>query len=74
MATGYDTADALSVELTESAGALTTATQAAAQAGQTLCLVDGELLGFASATLTAAYKYNLAGFPRGMYGTAVAAH
>ena len=74
LATGYDTADALSVDLTESAGALTTATQAAAQAGQTLCLVDGELLGFASATLTAAYKYNLAGLSRGMYGTTAAAH
>jgi len=73
-ATGYDTADTLSVDLTESAGALTTATQAAAQAGQTLCLVDGELLGFSSATLTATYKYNLAGLPRGMYGATAAAH
>jgi hypothetical protein len=74
LASGYDAADTLAVDLTESAGTLATSTQAAAQAGQTLCLVDGELLGFASATPTAANKYNLAGLPRGMYGSAPAAH
>ena len=74
LASGYDASDALGVDLTESGGALTTASQPAALAGQTLCLVDGELLGFASATLTAPYKYNLTGLPRGMYGTAAAAH
>lgn len=73
-ATGYDKVDTLSVDLTESAGTLTTSTQAAALAGQTLCLVDGELMGFATATLTANYKYNLSGLPRGLYGAPFAAH
>ncbi len=73
-ASGYDTADTLSVNLAESDGVLVTSTQTAAQAGQTLCLVDNELIGFATATLTAANNYNLTGLPRGMYGTAPATH
>jgi hypothetical protein len=73
-ATGYDTVDALGVDLTESAGTLTTSTPTSALAGQTLCLVDDELVGFTTATLTAAYKYNLGGLPRGLYGTLPAAH
>lgn len=73
-ATGYDTVDALSVDLTESGGALATSTKTAALAGQTLCLVDGELLGFATATLTANYKYNLGGLARALYGAPPAAH
>ena len=72
--TGWDTTNTLAVDLTESAGSLTTSTQAAAQAGQTLCLVDNELIGFATSTLTAAYKYNLTGLQRGMYGSSPAAH
>ncbi len=73
-AVGYDTVDALSVNLAESAGALSSSTQISALAGQTLCLVDGELLGFATATLTGANAYNLTGLPRGLYGTQAAAH
>jgi len=73
-ASGYDATNVLAVDLTESAGMLNTATQAAANAGQTLCLVDGELIGFATATLTATYKYSLSGLPRGMYGAQPSAH
>lgn len=73
-ASGYDGASSLAVDLTESAGALGGATQAAALAGQTLCLVDGELIGYTTATLTAASKYALSGLPRGMYGTTPSAH
>jgi hypothetical protein len=73
-ASGYDATDSLAVDLTESAGTLGSATQVAALAGQTLCLVDGELIGFTTATLTAANKYALTGLPRGMYGTTPAAH
>ena len=47
--------------MTESAGTLGGATQAAALGGQTLYLVDGELIGFTSAKLTAANKYALTG-------------
>jgi len=73
-ASGYDTADALSVNLSESAGTLTSATETSALAGQTLCLVDEELLGFATATLSGTYAYNLTGLPRGLYGSLPAAH
>jgi hypothetical protein len=73
-ASGYDTVDTLAVGLAESGGALATATQTAAQGGQTLCLVDGELLGFATATLTGTDAYNVTGLARGLYGTAPAAH
>ncbi len=74
LASGYDTSDTLAVDLTESGGTLATSTQAAALAGQTLCLVDNELIGFTSATPTAANKYDLGGLPRGMYGSSPAAH
>ncbi|HXY56976.1 MAG TPA: phage tail protein [Methylocystis sp.] len=73
-ASGYDSADVLAVNLAESAGTLSTSTEAAALAGQTLCLVDGELLGLATATLSSTYNYNLTGLARGMYGTASSAH
>jgi len=73
-ATGYDATHSLAVDLTESAGALGGATQAAALSGQTLCLVDGELIGFTTANLTAANQYALSGLPRGMYGTTPATH
>ena len=73
-ATGYDAANVLSVNLSESGGVLVTSTQAAAQAGQTLCLVDNELIGFTTATLTASHQYNLFGLQRGMYGAAPATH
>ncbi len=73
-ASGYDVTNSLAVDLTESAGALSGATQAAAFSGQTLCLVDGELIGYTTATLTAAYGYTLTGLARGMYGAAPAAH
>ena len=76
-----DTVNTLSVDLTESAGALLGATQADADSGNTLCLVDSELVTYEQATLTAQYQYNLgknggtAGYlRRGFYGTAVASH
>jgi hypothetical protein len=73
-ASGYDTGDILAVDLSESGGTLATATQATAEAGQTLCLVDEELIAFANATPTAANRYALSGLPRGMYGSAPATH
>jgi hypothetical protein len=50
--TNPDDADTLSVNLNESGGQLTSATTGDAAAGRTLCWVDGELLNFATATLT----------------------
>lgn len=73
-ASGWDTTDTLSVNLSESAGALSGASQAAAKQGATRALVDGELLAYESATLTAANAYNLTGLQRGLYGTTGAAH
>jgi Putative phage tail protein len=73
-ATGFDTANALAVSLAESKGALTGVTDAAAQSGVTLALVDNELLAYAVAGLSGASAYNLTRIQRGMYGTRGAAH
>jgi hypothetical protein len=74
IASGYDVSNALAVDLSESGGTLATSTQAAAEAGRTLCLVENELIGFSAATPTAANRYNLTGLPRGIYGSSPASH
>jgi hypothetical protein len=71
---GWDTTNALQVNLTESGGELDGTTQASAQQGVTLALVDNELLAYATATLAALHKYNITGLQRGMHGTTPAAH
>jgi hypothetical protein len=73
-ASGWDTTDTLSVDLTISGGELTGTSRVYAQQGGTLFLVDGELMAFESATLTGSFAYNLAGLARGLYGTTPAAH
>ncbi len=73
-ASGWDTTNTLSVDLTESGGTLTGTTQAGAEGGVTLCLIDNELIGYATATLTAPNKYNLTGLARGLFGTTPTAH
>ena len=73
-ASGWDTTNTLSVDLTESGGTLTGTTQAGAQGGVTLCLIDNELIGYATATLTAPNKYNLTGLARGLFGTTPQPH
>ena len=69
-----DVADTLSVSLVESGGVLAGGTTLDAQNGVTLCLVDKELLSYATATLTGANAYNLTTLYRGLYGTAAGAH
>ena len=69
-----DTTDTLAVDLTESEGTLIGATQAEADAFVTLCWVDGELISYQSATLTATNKYALGYLRRGVYGTTNGAH
>ncbi|MBV9154461.1 MAG: hypothetical protein JO204_22060 [Alphaproteobacteria bacterium] len=69
-----DTSDTLSADLSESQGQLLSGTTADADAFVTLCYCDGELLSYQTATLTAAYKYNLTYLRRGVYGTPVGAH
>lgn len=69
-----DTADTLSVDLSESQGQLLSGTQADADNYVTLCYCDGELVSYQTATLTASYRYNLTYLRRGVYGTPVGAH
>ena len=73
-ATGWDTADTLSVNLAESGGVLSGTSLASAQQGATRSLVDGELLAYEAATLSAANAYNLTGLQRGASGTTGASH
>ncbi len=71
---GWDFVDTLAVNLTESGGTLSGTSQAAAQQGGTLSLVDNEFLGYQVATLTAANNYNLTGLARGLGGSSPAPH
>lgn len=73
-ASGWDASDTLAVDLTESAAVLAGTSQAAAQQGATLSLVDNELLAYETATLTATNSYNLKGLARGLVGAAAASH
>jgi hypothetical protein len=79
--TDPDTVDTLSVDLGETRGTLAAGTQADADNGNTLCLVDRELVTYQQATLTGQWKYDLGksgtnpGYlRRGYYGTTAAAH
>jgi hypothetical protein len=69
-----DSADTLSVDLTESQGQLLSGTMADADNFVTLCYCDGELVSYQTATLTASYKYNLTYLRRGIYGTPIGSH
>ena len=71
---GWDASDTLAVNLTESGGTLSGTTQAAAQQGGTLSLVDGEFLGYEVATLTTVSNYNLTGLARGLGRSSPTAH
>ncbi len=73
-AAGLDPTSVLSVNLIESGGHLSTATTADAQNGVTLCLVDDELVSYATATLTGTNAYDLTCLYRGLFGTSPAAH
>ena len=60
-----DTTDTLSVDLSASNGALTSAADPVADQSGTLCLVDGtELISFSTATLTGPNRYNLTTYIR----------
>jgi hypothetical protein len=54
-----DDVSVLSVDLTQSQGQLLSGTQADVDNLVTLCYVDGELITYRTATLTAAYEYDL---------------
>ena len=70
-----DTTHSLGVDLSASGGELTSASQMEADASASLCLIDGELIAYETATLTGASQYTLSGYlRRGQFGTAIAAH
>ncbi len=69
-----DTADTLSVDLSESLGQLLSGTSADADNHVTLCYCDGELLSYETATLTSSYHYDLTYLRRGAYGTPINSH
>jgi hypothetical protein len=69
-----DTTHTLSVDLSESHGALLSGIQADADAFRTLCYVDGELIAYETAALTGSNQYGLSYLRRGVFGTTIAAH
>ena len=69
-----DTVHTLGLDMTMSGGQLLNATAADAAAGRTLFWADGEIMAYATATLTSANHYNLTGLQRGLYGTSPGAH
>lgn len=69
-----DTADTLAVNVAESGATLATATDLQAQLAATLCIVDNELVSYATSTLTAANRYSLTRLYRGLYGSTITAH
>ncbi|OVE46680.1 phage tail protein [Chromobacterium violaceum] len=72
--TGVDTVNSLKVDLSVSGGALLAATQQNADDLITLCYVDGELMAYRDATLTAPNQYTLGYLVRGAHGTIVGSH
>jgi hypothetical protein len=75
-AAGWDAVDALALNLTESGGSLSGTSQAAAQQGGTLSIVDNEFLGYEVATLTSGNPilYSLTGLARGLGGSSPVTH
>lgn len=69
-----DTSNTLAVDLTVSGGTLIGGTLADRDNMSTLCFMDGELVSYQNAALTAPNKYNLTSLRRGAYGTARTAH
>ena len=70
-----DALNALEVDLTMSQAQLIAGTRQDADAFLTLCYCDGELIAYTGATLTSAFRYELATYiRRGCYGTTIGAH
>lgn len=70
-----DTVNSCAVDLTASKGSLIGGTQTDADLRNLLCYVDGELISYQAATLTAQYKYTLGTYiRRGVYNSPIKAH
>jgi hypothetical protein len=72
--TNPDTTDIVAVNMTESGGVLATATDLDAQLANTLCIVDSELMAYATSTLVSANNYALTYLYRGLYGSTISSH
>lgn len=69
-----DVQNVMTVNLTESGGALASGSEADAQNAVTLCIVDSELFAYRTASLTSPSTYALTYLQRGLYGSAASAH
>ncbi len=65
---------AVTVDLSESSGELSSGTTNDADNYNTLCYADGELISYATATLKSKNVYDLSYLRRGAYGTTIANH
>lgn len=69
-----DQINTLSVDLSESNASLASASLADAGSLASLCYVDGELIAYQNAVLTAANQYSLTWLVRGCYGSPISTH
>jgi hypothetical protein len=69
-----DTAGTLRVDLAESGGQLAGVTHAEADAGFTLCALNGELIAYGDAALVSGNTYDLSYIRRARYGSPTGAH
>jgi hypothetical protein len=72
--TDPDTTNTLAVDLSVSSGQLVSGTLVDRDLYTTLCYVDGELVSYQTATLTALHKYSLTSLRRGVHGTPLGSH
>jgi hypothetical protein len=71
---GIDTANLLRIDVAAAGGVLLPATQQNAEQLVSLCYVDGELLAYRDAALTAPGRYDLGYLVRGAWGTPISSH
>lgn len=72
--TSPDALNTLGVDVSTSGAELLPATQDEADAAVTLCYVDGELISYRDAVLTAPFEYDLDYMLRGLNGSGVSSH
>lgn len=70
-----DTTHSMVVDLVPNCGALEAGTNADADAGNTICFVDGEILSYSVCTVTGQEQYTMSSYiRRGQMGSAISAH
>jgi hypothetical protein len=69
-----DQTNQLDVDLTISSGALATASPQQASSLASICWVDGEIVAYATATLTGTFKYTMSYIVRGAYDSIIGSH